>query len=229
MGGVDAAVTNKARVVSMSWGGDEFAAEANYDSHFHKPGVSFLASSGDNGNGVSYPASSPYVLSVGGTTLALDAAGALTKTEKGWQGSGGGISAYEKQPSYQSALSLATGGMRATPDISADGDPQTGVAVYHAGSGGGWYTVGGTSASAPQWAGVVAVADSLRPIPLATSAKDRSFVYGAAVTSGNFRDIKSGKNGTCGAHCRAAAGFDLVTGLGSPLLSSLIPVLASQK
>ena len=54
MGGVEAAVANKARVVSMSWGGDEFAAEANYDSHFHKPGISFLASSGDNGNGVSY-------------------------------------------------------------------------------------------------------------------------------------------------------------------------------
>jgi subtilase family serine protease len=228
--GVDAAVDRGAHAVSMSWGGPEFATETNYDRHFRKVGVSFLASSGDEGAGQSYPAASPNVLSVGGTTLVLDANGALLKSEKGWPGSGGGVSAYEKQPAYQATLAIQGNGKRTGPDISFDADPSTGVAVYASadenGAKGGWFTIGGTSAAAPQWAGIIALIDEKRPSnPLSTNTLAQSFVYSAAALAGNFRDIKSGKNGTCGANCRAAAGYDLVTGLGSPLLPSLAPYL----
>ena len=86
--------------VSMSWGGGEFSGETSYDSHFTHANVTYLVSSGDNGAPDSYPSSSPNVVSVGGTTLKLDNSNNWS-TETGWAGSGGGISAYESQPSYE--------------------------------------------------------------------------------------------------------------------------------
>ena len=74
----------------MSWGGSEFSGETSYDSYFNKSGVTFLAASGDNGTGVIYPAASPYVVGVGGTSLPLDSSGNLTGSETAWSGSGGG-------------------------------------------------------------------------------------------------------------------------------------------
>lgn len=229
MSNVDAAVSNGASIVSMSWGGPEFPTELKYDAHFRKDGVSFLASSGDNGTGESYPASSPFVLSVGGTTLMLDANGAMTKKERGWQGSGGGVSAYEAQPGYQSSLSIAASGMRTGPDVAYDADPATGVSVYDSTpfqKKAGWYSIGGTSAASPQWAGIVAIANEKRAQSLSTAPIDHAFAYDAALVKGNYRDIKSGSNGTCGANCKASAGYDLVTGLGSPIVNVLVPVLA---
>src|SRR5207245_1954536 len=97
---VDAAVSAGATVVSMSWGGPEFTGMANYDNHFNRPGVTFTASSCDSGASVEWPAVSPYVVGVGGTTLYLDNNGNRT-SETAWSGSGGGTSAVYSQPSYQ--------------------------------------------------------------------------------------------------------------------------------
>ncbi len=198
--------------VSMSWGGAEFSSEASSDGHFTSAyGAQFFASSGDNGTGASWPAVSPNVIGVGGTSLAFGAGGALA-SETAWSGSGGGISAYEPMPSYQSAYGLA-GAMREVPDVSYDADPASGFSVYDSyGYNGqrGWFTVGGTSAGSPQWA-------AIRSLGLSASA---ARCYADAASSGYFRDITSGTNGTCGAVCTAGPGYDTVTGLGSPLTAS---------
>ena len=136
--------------VSMSWGGGEFAGEAAYDYHFTTPvghnGVTFVASSGDV-HAVEYPAASPNVLSVGGTTLRLNPDGSYG-SETAWSSSGGGVSAYEPKPAYQNYVPY---GMRSTPDIAYNADPATGVWVYDSSSGGTWFADGGTSAGAARW------------------------------------------------------------------------------
>jgi len=210
--------------VSMSWGGPEFSDELSYDSHFTNkanPVMVFFAASGDNGTGASWPAASPAVIGVGGTSLELTAAGALI-SESAWAGSGGGVSAYEKEPAYQAAYKIAkAGGMRAIPDVSYDADPKSGYSIYVTGgvpvtsatvakkATGVWYTVGGTSAGAPQWAAIQA---------LGGSASLSKFYADKASTSTLkfFRDITSGSNGTCQYYCDARKRYDYVTGLGSP-------------
>ena len=134
--------------------------------------MTYVAASGDSGawNGPSYPSVSPNVLAVGGTTLTLS--GSSYSSESGWSGSTGGFSGldsnwqfYEVQPSYQNAALAAAGlsyGVRTTPDVSFNADPSSGVAVYDSvGYGGqtGWFQLGGTSAAAPAWAGLIAIAD----------------------------------------------------------------------
>ena len=217
-----------AKVVSMSWGGSEFSSETSYDAHFNVAGVSFTASSGDSGAGVIYPSVSPYVIGVGGTTLPLDASGNLTGPETAWSGSGGGISAYETEPSFQLHFPIPnTGGRRGVPDVSYDADPKTGFSIYdttrYQGQS-GWFTVGGTSAGAPQWAALIALANQGRTTSLAGTAAP---MYSAATANytANYRDITSGTNGTCGTLCTATTGYDFVTGLGSALANNLVPYL----
>jgi subtilase family serine protease len=189
--------------VSNSWGGSEFSGESSYDSHFSAPGVSFFVSAGDNGLPAEYPSSSPNVISVGGTRLS--GIGTPDFAETGWSSGGGGCSAYEAAPAAQRNFSgyAQTGcnGKRATPDVSLDADPASGVSVYdtttYQGQA-GWFTVGGTSASSPMWAGRSAVAGTV---------VDSASVYGNTI---NFRDITAGNNG---AQC--VVGFDLCTGRGS--------------
>jgi subtilase family serine protease len=194
--------------VSMSWGGAEFPEEVSLDSHFKSvSGATFFASSGDNGTGASWPAASPLVVGVGGTTLNLSSTGSFI-SETAWAGSGGGISAYEVEPSYQKGYSIPkAGGMRAIPDVSYDADAATGFPIYRAGV---WRLAGGTSAGAPQWAAIAA---------LGTGANNNNFYSDKATTNANnyFRDIKSGTNGDCGYLCTARSHYDYVTGLGSPL------------
>src|SRR5579862_162061 len=91
---VDVAVSNGATVVSMSFGGGEYSTEANDDTHFNVPGVIFCASTGDSGHGSQFPAASPYVVAVGGTSLRLGTGNAWSG-EAAWSGSGGGLSTYE--------------------------------------------------------------------------------------------------------------------------------------
>ncbi|MGZ4317631.1 MAG: S53 family peptidase, partial [Gaiellaceae bacterium] len=193
-----------AQYVSNSWGGSEFSGESSYDSHFAQSGVSFFVSSGDSGLPAQYPSASPNVISVGGTTLNFNSSGAFT-TETGWSGSGGGCSAYETATSAQSGFSqygqVNCAGKRATPDVSLDADPASGVSVYdttrYQGQS-GWFRVGGTSASSPMWAGRSAVAGTV---------VNSAYVYGNSIT---YRDILSGNNGAS-----ALTGYDLVTGRGS--------------
>lgn len=193
--------------ISMSWGGGEFPEETTMDSHFiSKSGAPFFASSGDDGTGASWPASSPNVIGVGGTTLVLNSDGTLKK-QTAWNGSGGGISAYEKEPKFQSAYSIPkAGGMRAIPDVSYNADPASGFPIVRNGK---WYTVGGTSAGAPQWAAIAA---------LGSGASNTNFYSDKSGTSNAkyFTDVTSGTNGDCGYFCSARSHYDYVTGLGTP-------------
>jgi subtilase family serine protease len=163
-GAVDYARQQGAQQISMSFGGQEFFV-TSYDSHFNYPGVSFVASSGDNGAGVSYPATSPYVTAAGGTTLSLDSNNNRV-SESGWSGSGGGLSSRESLPSYQEGF-VNSKKKRGNPDISYDADPATGVAVYHIDpntGNGGWDQYGGTSIAAPQITAMFALANQGRAL-----------------------------------------------------------------
>jgi subtilase family serine protease len=231
---VDAAVNAGATIVSMSWGGSEFSSEASYDSHFQKAGVTFLASSGDNGSGGSWPAASPSIVSVGGTTLPLDASGNLTAPETGWSGSGGGFSAYFNRPVWQNGWQSNTN--RAFPDVALVADPNTGVAVYDTTSyngQSGWFKVGGTSASCPMWGAIVALANEQRS---STGKKSLTgsdaALYSIAGSTDNggaplygffFFDVSAGSNGGFSATPK----FDEVTGLGSPATVNLVPGLSA--
>jgi len=196
-----------AEYVSNSWGGSEFSGESAYDYHFSQPGVSFFVSSGDNGAPAEYPSSSPNVISVGGTSLHFDSSGNFLG-ETGWSGSGGGCSQYEAATSAQRSFGeypqVNCRGQRATPDVALDADPASGVSVYdstrYQGQS-GWFTVGGTSASAPMWAAISADSGTV---------VDSAHVY--SEPSSQFRDITSGNNGF-----PCLVGYDLVTGRGSAL------------
>jgi subtilase family serine protease len=192
-----------AQYVSNSWGASEFSSEGSYDSHFVQSGVSFFVSAGDSGLPADYPSSSPNVISVGGTTLHFS--GTTFTSETGWSGGGGGCSVYETATSAQSSFGgygqVSCGGKRATPDVSLDADPASGVSVYDSTrcqGRAGWWTVGGTSASAPMWAARSADAGAV---------VNSAYVYGSSIT---YRDITSGNNG---ASC--LVGFDLCSGRGS--------------
>src|SRR5437870_2643080 len=234
---VDQAVARGARVVSMSWGADERSTERDLDLHFAASNVTFIAGSGDlgHGGGVRYPAASPYVMSVGGTTLHLDSKGNYSN-EKAWgsqnatQASGGGLSAFEPEPPYQIAYPIPNNPQfaRGTPDVAFVGDPDTGVAVYDSvplGSFVGWIRTGGTSVGPPPWSGLFAIANEVRQKngkpPLTGSL---GVLYDAAkIEPASFNDIDNGKNGSCGAACKAKPAYDYVTGLGTPNANFLIP------
>ena len=206
---IDYADTVKdASAISMSWGGAEFPEETTLDSHFKSvSGAPFFASSGDNGAGASWPASSPFVIGVGGTTISFKNDKTFSK-ENAWAGSGGGVSAYEKEPDFQNGYSIPkAAGMRAIPDVSYDADPSSGFPILAKGK---WYVVGGTSAGSPQWAAIAALGNGIN---LANLYSDKS----GASDAKYFRDITAGTNGDCGYYCSARKHYDYVTGLGSPL------------
>jgi subtilase family serine protease len=206
-------------VVSMSWGAGEFNGEGSYDSFFTTPsghgGVTFVASSGDNGAPASWPSISSNVLSVGGTTLSLGS-GSSYGSEKGWGGSGGGYSPYISEPTYQRGFQNT--GHRSNPDVAYDADPYSG---FYVNQGGSWYAVGGTSAGAPQWAGLIAIANQGRAAagraPL-SSALQAIYTLAAA----DFHDITTGSNGY-----KAGVGYDAVTGRGSPIANLVVRDLVS--
>ncbi len=202
-------------------------------------GQTFFASSGDTGsfcsvgtpNGVpagaplvEYPAASPYVVGVGGTTLLANQDGNYNQ-EITWYSGGGGLSQFESATYWQKAAStvLNTSGTRSVPDIALDADPYTGALVYVNGTPEG---VGGTSLSSPLALGVWARAISLNPnlgfAPIRFySLYDGTGVIGA-YPYGGFHDITVGANGLY----TALPGFDFTTGLGSPIVSQLTQALA---
>jgi len=232
---VDVAVRNGASVVSMSWTVSEFSSESRQDNHFVSTGVTFLAASGDNGTGVAYPASSPDVVGVGGTSLALDANGNYL-SEAAWSGSGGGLSTREAEPLFQSLFGIPNDarGYRGTPDVSYNASPATGFAVYDSvalSGASGWFCVGGTSAGSPQWAALLAISNSMRVANRkARLSGANTVLYSLSKQSAaaNFHPITAGTNGACGALCTAGAGYDYVTGIGTPVAASLINILAAQ-
>lgn len=204
---VDRAVTMGAKVVSMSFGGAEFASQSGFNSHFDVPGVAFTASTGDSGTATHYPAASPYVTAVGGTSLTLDAAGDWV-AETVWNGTGGGCSLYEGKPTWQTDAGCVT---RTIADVAAVADAYTGVAIYSSNTymgQSGWFQMGGTSLSAPLVAGIYA----LGGVP--AGMRGASLPY---ANPGGLHDVVVGSNGSCGSYlCDGAPGYDSPTGLGTP-------------
>jgi aspartate/glutamate racemase len=215
--------------VSMSWGAGDFSSETAFDSYFTSPanhgGVTFVASSGDNGAPPEFPAVSANVVSIGGTTLQLDSAGNWI-SETGWSGSGGGVSAYVPQPAYQNGIVTQTTTMRANPDVAYDSDPYTGFPVYDSYNNGitnPWGQWGGTSDAAPQWAALIAIADQGRALVGRGSLDGATETLPAlyALASGDYHDIISGTS-TGAPNYSAGPGYDLVTGRGSPFAAAVV-------
>lgn len=224
---IKVAIQNGADVVSMSWGGGEYSAESQLDTLYKNTGVDFVASAGDGGHGVICPACSPYVIGVGGTTLKVDSSGNYI-SEVAWTGSGGGISSYQNEPAYQSAYPIPNNPnkKRGVPDVAWNANPNTGFSVYNTYQNPGWLVIGGTSAGAPQWAGLLAVVKSASANKMSNIV---SMLYNVSRSKHAtvFNDITSGTNGSCGSLCSAQIGYDYVTGLGTPKAQQLVPLLAS--
>jgi subtilase family serine protease len=209
-------------VVSMSWSATEWASEGSFDNNFTTPaghqGVTYVASSGDNGDIAAWPAISPNVLSVGGTSLYTNANGSY-ENETSWSYGGGGVSAYEYKPSYQN-LVLTGASKRTNPDVSFDANPSTGLYTYNSYESSGWFEAGGTSDGAPQWAALVAIADQGRALEGKSTLDGPSqtlyALYRMAQTSETtyFHDVTSGSN--------TKAGYDDETGLGSPIANMVV-------
>ena len=197
-------------VIAMSWGASEFSGQTAYDSVFTTPGVTFVAGSGDSGSfgGPLWPASSPNVLAVGGTTLQVNTSGNYLG-ETAWSGSGGGISTIEQEPSYQA--SVQSTGWRSTPDVAFDADPNTGVPIYSQGS---WMTVGGTSLGTAAWAGMIAIVDQGRALA-------NEGTLGSTQTLTALYSLPSSAFHTVG------GAYNTQTGLGSPNGAALVNDLVS--
>jgi subtilase family serine protease len=203
-----AAATNyaaaHANAVSNSYGGSESGSNS-YESAYNHPGIAVTVSSGDNGYGVEFPASSPHVTAVGGTSLTR-ASNARGWSELVWSGAGSGCSATYAKPTWQTDGLCAR---RTVADVSAIADPNTGVAVYGPVTArrSGWMVFGGTSVAAPLVAGVYGANGG--------SANFGSDPYGNVAA---LFDVTSGSNGTCGGTylCTGTGGYDGPTGLGTP-------------
>ena len=218
-------------VVNMSYGGAESSQDLLENNVYTTPtghnGVTFVAATGDSGAPGGYPAFSPNVLAVGGTTLTLNAQNAI-QTEVGWSrtspnsGSGGGISQFQSQPSYQTGIVTQSPTFRTIPDVALNADPATGVAVfdtYNNPPSSPWSQVGGTSFSSPAWSGIIAIANQGRTIAgvgtLDGPTQTLPSIY--QLPSSAFNDITSGNNGF-----NAGVGYDLVTGRGSPRAAQVV-------
>ena len=242
------------KIISESWattentlfypGGKQvFASFNNFYKQAAADRVTVFGSSGDGGvaNGnikgkiypfptVNFPASSPYVTAVGGTSLMADTSGNY-QSEVAWSGSGGGISQYWAEPNYQKANLPASvqkllNGYRGVPDVSYNADPNTSILVYVGflgGSSNGYYFIGGTSEGSPQWAGIIADGNQFAGHPL-------GFINPAVYAIGNssnyandFHDVTTGNNSGGGIQgYNATPGWDPVTGWGSPNAYNLI-------
>lgn len=186
-------------------------------------GVNVFVSSGDDGSSpqnalqVEYPSSDPNVVAVGGTTLTLNANGTI-KSELGWSGSGGGKSVKFKRPIWQTGTGVTAGTNRLVPDVAAGADPNTGALVV---LGGKPQQIGGTSWAAPTWAGIVTLINQARVKAGKKSLPFLNPLIYPLNQSASFRDVTSGSNGAY----HSAPGHDLVTGLGSPGVRSLLKAL----
>jgi len=234
--------THKPSVISISWGGPEdnwtTQSKSTFDQAFQTAaalGVTVCCAAGDNGSTdgesdgkahVDFPAASPFVLGCGGTKLI--ASGQVITQETVWNenassATGGGVSDFFPRPSYQSSAGIPPSANpphnagRGVPDVSGDADPATGYIVRVDAQE---FAIGGTSAVAPLWAGLITLINQqlghsvgyLNPL-----------IYGSLSASAGFRDITAGNNGAY----PAKTGWDACTGLGSPNGSQLLQALKS--
>lgn len=226
---------HKPSVISISWGGPESSwttqALTAFDALFADAataGITVLAAAGDNGSSdgtsapeVDFPASSPHVVACGGTTLTSSSEGVWNEMNSNEGATGGGVSQFFVKPTYQSAIAVpnAPNGFagRGVPDVAGNADPLTGYLVTVNGQSG---YVGGTSAVAPLYAGLIAIANQVNG---ARSGMPHTVLYADLAA---FNDITQGSNGAY----QAAAGWDACTGLGSPkgqaVVAALAPVVA---
>ena len=207
-----------------------------FSSH---PGTSFIASSGDVGSVMSYPAISPFVTGVGGTVLSVNAAGTRNADEIGWPKSSGGVSLAYQTPSYQQNLTYptATGTAvlvgRGSPDVSYNAEN---FAIYNSTpdqGNKGWFSAGGTSAGAPQWAALTALVNqqrkTLNKAPIGANLNGALYeAYSNDYVNSGLVDILTGSanNGAIGTGNVAGPKYDLVTGLGVPNAGRLISTLS---
>jgi len=216
-----------ADTITNSWGfGGEFVGEDS-DDFLLNVNIPTFFSSGDSGAPTQWPCSSPFVTCVGGTTLTLNTTTLARASETAWAGSGGGCSAIELIPGYQSTYGVTTcGSFRGTPDIAADADPNTGAIVALSGAATGvaginYFRVGGTSLASPMMAATYADIMSARVSfgkskfgqlggPLYQAFHNNYKYFYFDVTVGNNTNTNSP---SC---CFAGPGYDLVTGLGVP-------------
>jgi kumamolisin len=206
---------------------DELKVEHLQVAKLVAQGVNVFVSSGDDGSRprssaghiaqVEYQSSDPLVVAVGGTTLVLDSNGTV-KSETAWKGSGGGASGLWPKPTYQTGSPALTGQWRLVPDISLVADPNTGAFVYLLGTN---QQIGGTSLSAPVWAGFCAIINEARRNAGKGPLHQLHPVIYPLIGTSSFRDITSGNNGDY----TAGSGYDKVTGLGSPNVKELLKAL----
>jgi kumamolisin len=228
--------SNHPTVISISWGGPESAwtpqAMQAFDQAFQAAaalGVSICCAAGDDGASdgvpdgqqhVDFPASSPFALACGGSRVT--ASGSSLSSEVVWNdgpsggATGGGVSRIFAQPVWQSAANVppapAPGGGRGVPDVAGDADPATGYDVRVDGVD---TVIGGTSAVAPLWAGLIALLNQVKGNPVGYLNPK---LYGNAAV---FHDITDGNNNGFSAR----SGWDACTGLGSPTGTKLVTVL----
>jgi len=246
-------------IVSQSWGASEVTLRDaagqqeihKWDTFFQKAttqhGTTFLSSSGDNGATdyidlqatklsptatTSFPADEPWVTSVGGTSMIRNG---TTIQEKVWNsnggGSGGGFSDFFTAPAFQKALPASVQSLlknrRGVPDVAGDADPLTGMAFYQDGT---WALTGGTSASAPLWAGLIAIANQMAGHPLGFINPGLYKLSQSSNYTQDFHDITNGNNsvnykGVTVPGYSAVPGWDPTTGLGTPNAEKLLPDL----
>ncbi|HZZ42832.1 MAG TPA: SdrD B-like domain-containing protein [Tepidisphaeraceae bacterium] len=218
--------------ISMSFGGGEDSSDPSENSLFTTPngqnGITFLASTGDDGAPGGTPSFLPNVVAIGGTKLTQANSTGTYSSESGWTDGGGGISVYESKPTYQTYITTPSTTKRTIPDVSMDADPNSGVAVLDTSAGGigstaAWGIIGGTSLACPIWAGLIGIADQGRSLLGLTSLNGITQTLPRLYTlnASDFHDITTGNNGFA-----AKAGYDLVTGRGTPIADQLIPDLA---
>src|SRR5438270_9674371 len=246
-------------IISQSWGASEATLKdaagrqevQKWDAFFQKAttqqGMTFVSSSGDNGATdysnlpmtklsptatTNFPADEPWVTSVGGTSMIRNG---TTIQEKVWNsnggGSGGGFSDFFTAPAFQKALPASVQSLlknrRGVPDVAGDADPLTGMVSYQDGT---WSLAGGTSASAPLWAGLIAIANQMADHPLGFINPGLYKLSQSSNYTQDFHDITNGNNsvnskGVTVPGYSAVPGWDPTTGLGTPNAEKLLPDL----
>ena len=236
-----------AQEISTSWGQPELSniqstrdGENRIFQQMAAQGQSIFAAAGDSGAyddgstlSVDDPASQPYMVGVGGTTLSTDPNTGAYQSESAWSdgsaspggsGGGGGISQIWPAPAYQTGLPSASNG-RNVPDVSLDADPNTGYSIFFQG---GWTVVGGTSCAAPLWAAFTALVNQQRAAsgrgPLGFANPPLYQIAEGSHYNSDFHDINDGSDNL---YYQATQGYDNATGWGTFIGSNLLTDLAN--